>query len=151
MYRIRNIVLYARELPAVVLITSLFSNLLIALLIILIGTLYLLNIDVPYMSSTRSLPDVTPTAVPAPTTVPSPTTVPAPTATPEPKLTPLFPEERVYPYTVELAFPNLEFTKPTNIIEPPDGSNRLFVTEQSGQVRVFINDPQILEAHIFIG
>ena len=41
------------------------------------------------------------------------------------------------PYTIVDAFPNLTFSRPTDIKNAGDGSNRLFVTEQTGQILVF--------------
>jgi len=44
-----------------------------------------------------------------------------------------------YNYNVEVAFPNLMFTKPVGIYDPDDGTNRLFVVEQGGIIWVFNN------------
>ncbi len=54
--------------------------------------------------------------------------------------------------TVELvdAFPNLTFTNPTDIQYPGDGSDRLFVTENSGQIWVFENNPGVTERTLFL-
>jgi len=40
-------------------------------------------------------------------------------------------------YTIADAFPNLTFSRPTDIRNAGDGSHRLFVTEQTGQIYVF--------------
>lgn len=48
------------------------------------------------------------------------------------------------------AFPNLSFEKPTDLQAPPDGTNRLFVLEQAGRVRVFPNQPQVQDAGVFL-
>jgi glucose/arabinose dehydrogenase len=40
-------------------------------------------------------------------------------------------------YTAELAFPNLTFNQPDGILADPANSNRIFVTEQTGTIRVF--------------
>src|SRR5690242_17758714 len=44
------------------------------------------------------------------------------------------------------AFPNLKFENPTDLQAPPDGTNRLFVLEQEGVIRVFPNDANVKEA-----
>ncbi|WP_396637301.1 PQQ-dependent sugar dehydrogenase [Maribacter sp. R77961] len=38
------------------------------------------------------------------------------------------------------AFPNLEFSRPLDLQSPNDGSNRIFVAEQGGSIKVFPND-----------
>ena len=43
-------------------------------------------------------------------------------------------------YAVENAFPNLSFTDPVGIYHAGDGSDRLFVLEQPGTIKVFNND-----------
>ena len=48
------------------------------------------------------------------------------------------------------AFPNLEFDAPVDIQNAADGSNRLFVLEQEGSIRVFPNDPDVNSAEIFL-
>ncbi len=40
------------------------------------------------------------------------------------------------------AFPQLSFDAPLDLQSPEDGTNRIFVAEQGGTVRVFPNDPQ---------
>ncbi len=42
-------------------------------------------------------------------------------------------------YRVVEAFPSLEFRRPVDLQSPRDGTNRLFVVEQAGVVRVFTN------------
>ncbi|NIR49526.1 T9SS type A sorting domain-containing protein [candidate division KSB1 bacterium] len=48
------------------------------------------------------------------------------------------------------AFPNLRFTSPVFITHSNDGSNRLFVLEQAGLIKVFPNDPNITTAETFL-
>jgi len=43
----------------------------------------------------------------------------------------------------EVAFPNLSFENPVLITHAGDGSNRLFVVEQAGRIRVFPNDAAV--------
>lgn len=38
------------------------------------------------------------------------------------------------------AFPNLEFSRPLDLQSPDDGTNRIFVAEQGGSIKVFPND-----------
>ena len=54
------------------------------------------------------------------------------------------------PVTYEQAFPNLSFEFPLEIQNAGDGSNRLFVVEQSGKIKVFENDKNTSQQRIFI-
>ncbi len=54
------------------------------------------------------------------------------------------------PWAVERAFPGLDFWQLTNLAQPKDDSDRLFVTEQCGLVRVFPNRPDASEARVFL-
>ncbi len=56
------------------------------------------------------------------------------------------------PMNTVLAFPNLAFSQPLFLTYSPDGSNRLFVVEQSGKVYVFPNDPavQVTQKKLFL-
>ncbi|WP_218963472.1 hypothetical protein [Maribacter sp. 4U21] len=38
------------------------------------------------------------------------------------------------------AFPNLEFSRPLDLQSPDDGTNRIFVAERGGSIKVFPND-----------
>jgi len=51
---------------------------------------------------------------------------------------------------VETAFPNLTFTRPVDLQHPGDGSNRLFVVEQSGVISVFENDSPVQSQSTFL-
>ncbi|MGB6121502.1 MAG: PQQ-dependent sugar dehydrogenase, partial [Bacteroidota bacterium] len=42
-------------------------------------------------------------------------------------------------YELENAFPNLSFSQPVDLQHAGDGSNRLFVVEQNGVIKVFQN------------
>ncbi|MBI2619332.1 MAG: PQQ-dependent sugar dehydrogenase [Ignavibacteriales bacterium] len=48
------------------------------------------------------------------------------------------------------AFPNLTFDKPVDLQNAGDGSNRLFVVEQPGVIKVFLNDSTVTSARIFL-
>ncbi|MEX0601550.1 MAG: PQQ-dependent sugar dehydrogenase, partial [Rhodothermales bacterium] len=48
------------------------------------------------------------------------------------------------------AFPALSFTRPVDFQTADDGSNRLFVVEQVGVIRVFDNDPEVGEHAVFL-
>jgi len=48
------------------------------------------------------------------------------------------------------AFPNLGFSRPVKITHAGDGSDRLFVAEQDGRVRVFPNDPTTTSAPVLL-
>ncbi|MBN1293034.1 MAG: PQQ-dependent sugar dehydrogenase [Candidatus Latescibacteria bacterium] len=51
---------------------------------------------------------------------------------------------------LEQAFPNLTFDRPVCLEHGEDGSNRLFVVEQSGIIYVFDNNQNVVEAEIFM-
>ena len=51
---------------------------------------------------------------------------------------------------VERAFPNLTFQRLTNLVQPDDGRDRIFVTEQRGRIRLFLDDPQVPGAGLFM-
>ncbi len=52
--------------------------------------------------------------------------------------------------SIEVAFPNLSFSRPVGIYDANDGSNRLFVVEQEGIIQVFENSPNTTETNIFL-
>ena len=51
---------------------------------------------------------------------------------------------------VERAFPNLTFSRLTGFAQPDDGSNRFYVTEQEGRIRVFPNERRATQAAVFL-
>jgi glucose/arabinose dehydrogenase len=53
-------------------------------------------------------------------------------------------------YDVEMAFPNLTFTRPVDLQPPGDGSTRLFVVEQSGRIIVFVDSAQVTNSNVFL-
>ena len=53
-------------------------------------------------------------------------------------------------YNIENAFPNLSFEDPVGIYTPNDGTNRLFVVEQEGRIKVFDNDPNVSSWDMFL-
>ena len=53
-------------------------------------------------------------------------------------------------YSIENAFPNLTFEDPVGIYNSGDNSNRLFVVEQQGQIKVFSNDAGTSNAQTFL-
>ena len=53
-------------------------------------------------------------------------------------------------YYVENAFPALSFTDPVGIYDANDGTNRLFVVEQTGKIKVFDNDSSVGNSQIFL-
>jgi len=48
------------------------------------------------------------------------------------------------------AFPNLGFTRPLFLTHSPDGTNRIFVVQQNGVIRVFPNDSAVTFAATFL-
>ncbi len=52
--------------------------------------------------------------------------------------------------TYQQAFPNLSFQYPVEIQNAKDGSNRLFVVEQSGRIKVFQNSASTAQQQVFL-
>ena len=53
-------------------------------------------------------------------------------------------------YEFENAFPNLTFVDPVGIHHAGDGSNRLFIVEQEGRIKVFDNDSNTTSSQTFL-
>ncbi|MDY0083952.1 MAG: PQQ-dependent sugar dehydrogenase, partial [Ignavibacteriaceae bacterium] len=53
-------------------------------------------------------------------------------------------------YNFRVAFPNLSFTNPLDLQYADDGTNRLFVVEQAGRIRVFPNDENVQSTKLFL-
>jgi len=53
-------------------------------------------------------------------------------------------------YNIENAFPNLSFDGPVGIYSPNDGSDRLFVVEQEGRIKVFDNNSNMSNSDMFL-
>ena len=51
---------------------------------------------------------------------------------------------------LEVAFPNLNFNAPVELQPPSDGTDRIFVVEQAGIIKVFENDPLISNYNVFL-
>ena len=51
---------------------------------------------------------------------------------------------------VERVFPNLTFRRLTNLVQPDDGLDRIFVTEQGGRILVFPDRQQVAEPVLFL-
>ena len=51
---------------------------------------------------------------------------------------------------VRRSFPNLNFQRLTNLLQPDDGLDRIFVTEQAGRIFVFPNDQDADRAGVFL-
>jgi len=52
--------------------------------------------------------------------------------------------------STERAFPNLEFKRPIVMTHAGDGTNRVFVAEQEGIIKVFRNDQETEDASVFL-
>ena len=52
--------------------------------------------------------------------------------------------------TYEFAFPNINFEYPVELQSPFDGTNRMFVLEQPGLIKVFPIDPNITSNDVTI-
>jgi glucose/arabinose dehydrogenase len=61
---------------------------------------------------------------------------------------PVIPENKVL--RIIEKFPNLTFDKPLDIQSPDDGTDRLFVVEQTGRILVFENTPAANESTLFL-
>lgn len=53
-------------------------------------------------------------------------------------------------YNFQIAFPNLTFTNPLDLQHAGDGSNRIFVVEQAGRIKVFPNNSSVTSTKIFL-
>ncbi|MBE0644740.1 MAG: PQQ-dependent sugar dehydrogenase [Bacteroidetes bacterium] len=51
---------------------------------------------------------------------------------------------------IENAFPQLSLNRPVDLQQPGDGSGRLFIVEQEGLIRVFMNDAASPSAEVFL-
>ncbi|MGZ8889105.1 MAG: PQQ-dependent sugar dehydrogenase [Halobacteriota archaeon] len=58
--------------------------------------------------------------------------------------------ETPHQYAVKVAFPNVRFRDPVGIYNARDQSNRLFVVEQAGVIKVFENNESVNTASIFL-
>ena len=52
------------------------------------------------------------------------------------------------PYEIVSAFPNLTFTRPVDLQNAGDGSDRLFVVEQAGRILVFLNNDTTMTSEV---
>lgn len=53
-------------------------------------------------------------------------------------------------FSFEVAFPNLTFSNPVDLQNAGDGTNRIFVVEQSGIIKVFENNPSQNSTRVFL-
>ena len=53
-------------------------------------------------------------------------------------------------FTQEIAYPNLTFSNPLFLTNAPDSSNRIFVVEQGGVIKVFPNSSAVSSAKVFL-
>jgi glucose/arabinose dehydrogenase len=53
-------------------------------------------------------------------------------------------------YTLQPAFPHLSFQRPLALVDPNDGTDRLFVVEQAGRILVFQNHASTRKAKLFL-
>ena len=73
----------------------------------------------------------------------------APPPSPAAESTTVFPAP-LSPMAVERVFPNLSFSRMVHLTYPDDGTDRLFLVLQPGQVMVFENDAAVGEAETFL-
>lgn len=52
--------------------------------------------------------------------------------------------------TLQNAYPNLRFSKPLDLQSPADGTDRIFVVEQDGSIKVFPNNAQVSDPTTFL-
>jgi len=53
-------------------------------------------------------------------------------------------------YNMENAFPNLTFDNPVGIYHSGDNTNRIFILEQEGRIKVFNNDASVTNTEMFL-
>jgi len=53
-------------------------------------------------------------------------------------------------YNFQVAFPNLTFSNPLDLQHAGDGSNRIFVVEQAGRIKVFPNNSSVTTTKTFL-
>ena len=53
-------------------------------------------------------------------------------------------------FNVVNAFPNLSFQDPVGIYHSGDNTNRIFVLEQEGRIKVFNNNPSVTNSTTFL-
>ncbi|MGZ5521064.1 MAG: PQQ-dependent sugar dehydrogenase [Halobacteriota archaeon] len=58
--------------------------------------------------------------------------------------------ETPHQYAVKVAFPNVQFRDPDGVYNAGDRSDRLFVVEQAGVIKVFENNESVNAANIFL-
>jgi glucose/arabinose dehydrogenase len=51
---------------------------------------------------------------------------------------------------IEVAFPRLTFNRPVDLQHPGDGTDRIFVVEQAGIIKVFENTASVTSAQVFL-
>ena len=62
-----------------------------------------------------------------------------------------YPSERTQRrFDVKVAFPNLHFNSPVGIYNAGDATDRLFVVEQAGVIKVFKNFENVTSANVFL-
>ena len=83
----------------------------------------------------------TPTSTPAATATPTPTPTPTPTSTPTatPTATPLLPRIGKGPIRIELQAVASGLTAPVDFVSANDGSGRMFIVNQTGQIQILKN------------
>ncbi len=59
-------------------------------------------------------------------------------------------DESPLPVVPERAFANLKFQRPLLLTHAGDGSDRVFVASQLGEIHVFPNDPDVTETKVFL-
>jgi glucose/arabinose dehydrogenase len=63
---------------------------------------------------------------------------------------PFFTIQIIAQYNFEVAFPNLTFSSAINLQNANDGTDRIFVVEQAGKIKVFQNQKDVTAAKIFL-
>ena len=105
----------------------------------------------PQLPTPTSVSAPTPTPINLPTPTDTPTATPVPVPTPSPTPVAAVPQPQPLPdLRVERAFPKLTFRRLTNLVQPDDGLDRIFVTEQAGRVMVFPNDQSADDPQVFL-
>lgn len=91
-------------------------------------------------------PTLLPKSTPMPTLVPTPTYIPLPT--PNPTLTPVPSSNYIQ---VVRAWPSVESRRLTNLVQPDDETDLIFISEMAGRILVFADEQQTGQSHGFLG
>ncbi len=107
--------------------------------------------DATLAAAPETTPSRSPAATEAATLAPDTVALPTSNPTPDAGLDRPSSSGDVLPgIALRPAFPNLQLERLTNLVQPDDGTNRIFITEQWGRIRVFPNEPTVEHPGMFL-